>query len=373
MSITNVNTNNSKNLILDAISFTQTGHRLYLAMLTGQQLVDWSTIDHYDSAKSPNDPTQGYQRPPERSRITRIGTFLIQGAGNGLYPNALLLGSRVPLMFDDMTNRLQVSSPLRVIDGQHRLEGLRYAIEEKGHLASAHMQVPVVIMEVIERTEELDQFRIINGTAKSVRTDLVNAILTALAEQHGEETIANKDRWKVVVTRAVDDLDKVADSPWKDSLLMPDEVTKDFPDKIARATSAMTSIRPIYSWLDEFGFMAGKGFEEQAKLLSGVLVEYWRALEAVVPKAFADPEEYVIQKTPGLFSLHMILRDRLMPRIYQGRREWDQATFEDFLQVSPEITDPDFWHKSSSRAAAYGSMKGFRDLADLLNDSLDPD
>ena len=135
----------------------------------------------------------------------------------------------------------------------------------------------------------------------------------------------------------------------------------------------MTSIKPIYSWLDEFGFLAGKDFDEQGTFLSDVLVEYWRALEAVVPDAFDEPDDHVIQKTPGLFSLHMVLRDRLLPRIYQGRRHWDQETFEEFLEVSLEITDADFWHKSASRSAVYGSMKGFRDLANLLNDSLEPD
>jgi hypothetical protein len=35
--------------------------------------------------------------------------------------------------------------------------------------------------------------------------------------------------------------------------------------------------------------------------------------------------------------------------------------------IPPEkITDSSFWHKDSGRAAAYGSMKGFRDLAGLI-------
>jgi hypothetical protein len=154
---------------------------------------------------------------------------------------------------------------------------------------------------------------------------------------------------------------------------MPDQMAKEFPDKIARATSALTSMRPIYSWLAEFGFMTGKNFEEQADFLANIVSEYWRAIEAVNPDAFAVPDDYVIQKTPGLFALHFSLRDRLLPRIYLGRRQWNQETFQEFLQVSPEITDAEFWHKSANRASAYGSMKGFRELADLLNDSLDPD
>jgi len=366
----------AKTLVVDAISFMQSGHRLYLVKLTGQELIDCSVIDHFDSSKAPDDPDQGYQRPPERSRITRIGTFLINGVGNGLYPNALLLGSRTPLVFDEMTRRLELNCDLRIIDGQHRTEGLRYAIEEKGHIPSANLQVPVVIMEVSDRSEELDQFRIINGTAKSVRTDLVNSIITALAEHQGEDSVASKDRWKIIVTKVVDILDRTPGSPWEDMLLMPDMLGKDFPAKIARATSVMTSIRPIYNWLQEFGIFrdrAGTSFDEESAYMAGILIEYWRALKAVVPKAFSAPDDYVIQKTPGLFALHWVLRDRLLPRMYHGRRNWDQETFEEFLGVSPEIVDPDYWDKTKDRAAAYGSMKGFRELADFLINSLDPD
>ncbi len=276
----------------------------------------------------------------------------------------------------DLYQKSTSISDLRIIDGQHRTEGLRYAIEEKGHQPSASMQVPVVIMEVSDRAEELDQFRIINGTAKSVRTDLVNSILTALAEHQVEDSVAPKDRWKIIVTKVVDIMDRTAGSPWEDMLLMPDMVGRDFPDKIARATSVMTSIRPIYIWLEGLGIFndrAGTSFDEQSAYMASILVEYSRALKAVVPKAFADPDDYVIQKTPGLFALHLVLRDRLLPWIYHGRREWDQETFEEFLGVSPEITDAGFWDKTQNRAAAYGSMKGFSELADLLNHSLDPD
>jgi DGQHR domain-containing protein len=371
----NNNTLINNKMDINAIRFNQAGHRLFMAMLTARQLIDSCTLDHYDSTKAPDDPDQGYQRPPERSRITRIGTFLMNGSGNGLYPNALLLGARTPLMFNELTNRLQLAADqsLRVIDGQHRLEGLRYAIEEKGDTSVAEMQVPVVILEVVDRAEELDQFRIINGTAKSVRTDLVNAIITSLAERQGEEAILEKDRWKVVVTKAIHVLDNNPGSPWAGRLLMPDQTAKEFPDKIARATSVFTSMRPIYSWLAEFGFMTGKSFEEQADFLANIVSEYWRAIEAVTPDAFVVPDDYVIQKTPGLFALHFCLRDRLLPRIYLGRRQWNQETFQEFLQVSPEITDAEFWHKSANRASAYGSMKGFRELADLLNDSIEPD
>lgn len=359
---------------VDAIEITQAGHRLFVTALAGKQLIDSTCIDYYDSNVPPGDDRQGYQRPPERSRITRIGSYLIKGLGEGLYPNAILLASRGPLRYDPVSKRLELplNQSLRVVDGQHRREGLRYAIEEKQEETLAFLPIPVVIVEVRDRIEEMDQFRIINGTAKSVRTDLVNAILTAMAAEQGEDVIPEKDLWKVVVTKVVDALDRRDDSPWKALLLMPDEIgMRTAPGKITRATSAITSIRPIYDWLGQFGFLASKTPTESAELIADIIVAFWRAVRDVVPDAFSEPSDYVIQKTPGLFALHYLLKDRLLPDTFRGRREWDESTFEEFIADSPEITDPDFWHKDSNRAAAYGSMKGFRDLADLLIESIE--
>ena len=361
--------------VVDAIQISQSGHRIFVTALTAEQLIATTVVDPYKSSLKPGDTNQGYQRPPERSRITRIGTYLIKKQGDGLYPNAILLGSRKPLLFDTMSRRLELPSEpaLRVIDGQHRIEGLRYAITEKNETTLSFLPIPVVIVEIQDRTEEMNQFRIINGTAKSVRIDLVNSILTAIAEEQGADAIPEKDLWKVVVTKVVDTLNRHDDSPWKDILLMPDEVgVKASSGKITRATSAIASIKVIYDWLEQFGFLAGKGVDERAEYLADVLVAYWRAIRNVVPDAFSDPAEYVIQKTPGLFSLHYLLRDSLLRNIYKGRRSWDEPTFQEFIEDSPEISDANFWHKGTSRAAAYGSMKGFRELADLLISSITP-
>ena len=362
-------------MVVDAIQITQAGHRIFVTALTAEQLTSTTIVDPYNSSLRPGDPNQGYQRPPERSRITRIGTYLIKQNGHGLYPNAVLLGARAPLRFDPISSRLKLPDEpgLRVIDGQHRIEGLRYAIYEKDESNLAFLEIPVVIVEIQERTEEMEQFRIINGTAKSVRTDLVNSILTAIAEEQGPDAISEKDLWKVVVTKTVDALNRREGSPWKDVLLMPDEIgTASNTGKITRATSAITSIRIIYNWLEQFGFLQGKKLDEQADYLADLLVAYWRAIRNVVPNAFTEPTEYVIQKTPGLFSLHYLLRDSLLTNIYKGLRPWDEPTFQEFIKDSPEISDPNFWHKNSGRASAYGSMKGFRELADLLIESVAP-
>jgi DGQHR domain-containing protein len=301
--------------------------------------------------------------------------YLANNEGSALYPTALLFGARTPLRYDPVSRKLELplDHTLRLIDGQHRREGLRYVIEDRGHDIFKSMQVPVVILETRDKLEEMDQFKTINGTARSVRTDLVNAILTAIAEEQGIEAIPEKDQWKVVVMKIVSQLDARSDSPWHDLLLMPDEIAaRTAPGKITRATSMITSIRPLYEWLNKLNFLDGKTTQEAAGFATDILVAYWSAIRNLVPDAFEEPDQYVIQKTPGLFSLHWLLKERLLPDMWHGRRPWDEATFIEFLQESPEICDADFRDRASGQASAFGSMKGFRALAELLKDSVAP-
>lgn len=357
----------------------QNGHRIFVGIMNAKDLIAITTIDHYDSSLAPDDPNQGYQRPAERSRITKIGTHLIKnivrGEGNsgGIFPTAVILTSRTPLKYSN--GQLEIAKLLQTTDGQHRIEGLRYALVEKGETALENFPIAFVIIEISDRITEMNQFNIINGNAKSVRTDLVNSILTATAAKKGDDSIADTDRWKVVVTRVISKSDKESTSPWFDLIAMPDETSspKSKNGKIIRATSFMTSLRPVYNWLDQIGkFSNCNGTAEEADVLFSVVEPYWEALRQVNPAAFLNAQDHVLQKTPGLFSLHKLLQGYLLGVMYQARLDWTRDNFVRFLETSAEITDHDFWHKDSNRAAAYGSMKGFDDLYELLLESIRP-
>jgi DGQHR domain-containing protein len=361
-----------------AVMGTQNGTRIFTGIMGAKDLISVTTVDHFNSSIPIDDPKQGYQRPPERTRITKIGSHLIkaiaegQGNSGGLFPTAVVLAARSPLKYQN--GKLLITEKLQIIDGQHRRDGLQYAIENKGATDLADLPLPFVIIEVSDRLVEMNQFTIINGTAKSVRTDLVNSILTATVAKRGDAAIDERDRWKVVVTKVVERLDKDPASPWHNLILMPDETgsPKSTGGKIVRATSFMTSLRPVHAWLKEFGFLDRcADLNSEAGVVYDVVSAYWQALQKVVPDPFAGPDDHVIQKTPGLFSLHKLLA-HLLPVMFKGHQPWTKENFVKFLQDSPEITDAQFWHKDGDRAAAYGSMKGFEDLYELLRDSVQP-
>ncbi len=130
---------------------------------------------------------------------------------------------------------------------------------------------------------------------------------------------------RIVLGNVVDRLNKDSSSPWYGSIVLPGDTA--FNSKIIRATSIIPSLTPVYSWLKETIFdQECNNQKDEVEYVYNIVANYWNALKAVVPRAFDDPNEYVIQKTPGLFSLHKLLK-HLLHSIYIGRREFNVATF----------------------------------------------
>jgi hypothetical protein len=90
-----------------------------------------------------------------------------------------------------------------------------------------------------------------------------------------------------------------------------------------------------------------------------------------MPEAFKNPDRYVIQKTPGIFSLHSIF-----PLVFElARQRSKNVDVDSFIEVLRPMLDTDdgaeYWERDNDDGASqYGSMKGFRILANHLESSL---
>lgn len=367
-----------------ALRFKQRDHDLYLGHGTAADLERFTEIDRFDPALDLDDPAQGYQREPEQGRIRRLANYLItRDQGDGLLPTAVLLASRNPVNFVSTTNGfgsivVDDDNPLLVVDGQTRILGLDHAISERGEIDLRSFEVPFVLLDDVDRLMEMIQFKIVNGEAKSVRTDLVNMILTELAKEKGDASIKGSDRWKVVAARVVELLN-TSPGVWQDMIVMPNASAYSKAEvalrpelehrRLARATSFMTSVKPVYDWL-RGNYFSVTTLEDEAHELAEIVGAYWEAIAALLPTAFGDRNEYVIQKTPGIFALHMALAKPVLRDMYKAHRPFTETDFKVMLDPVPELNDPDFWHTRARRASSYGSMRGFAELADLLRVSL---
>lgn len=373
-------------LTVPAVRTEQDGTVIYLTFFRGGDLETFTEVDRYDPALPLDHPDQGYQRREEPPRVKKLGNWLRTTFNEGdgiLMPTGLLLNNRGGgIQFDEATGQLTIISShrLQVVDGQHRRAGLIYAIKEKGIEELRDFMVPVIIVEGMDRLNEMKQFALVNGTQKSVRTDLVNMILTRLSAAQGDAAIRESDQWKVVVTRVVEALN-AEPGPWRGLVAMPNEVSfgkaerltdpRREHQKIVRATSFMTSLKPLYDFFEATEWdVSGASTKERAERMHGIVRAFWGAVADLNAEAIRSPNNHVLQKTPGLFALHRLCK-RLLPIIIQARR--DPTSVADWiimLDPCTEIGDAGYWEKSGGTAAAYGSMKGFAELSDLLWESL---
>lgn len=375
-------------ITLPAIELHQDGSRLLVTKMRVGDLPKFTKVDPYTTTRSFDDPEQGYQRPAEEPRIKKFANWLrkeSEEAGRVRMPTAILLSARGTDIALSPNGTLQLKSinKLPLVDGQHRQRGFQYAIETKGMTQFADYEVPIVIMQDIDKIGEMQQFRIVNGEAKSVRTDLVNMILTQLASRDGEDSIRESDQWKVVVTHVVKRLNDDVNGPWYDQIVMPDQRAYSKAEqsenpklrhrRLARATSFMTALKPIESEVTK-SLSGKKTVEDRAQESFNVVDAFWRAVRSLNQECFDNADDYVMLKTPGIFALHRLCLF-VMHDIWKARRDWTEPEFRYVLEHCSELSDPEYWavgddETTGGHAAKYGSMKGFTELADLLYESL---
>jgi DGQHR domain-containing protein len=353
---------------LPAMRLEQAGTKLYVTHLTAGDLSKGSIqVD----AWSPTNTT-GYQRMPIKARFRKIARYAMgKEGGRPILPQAIVLNVREVgvLEFEDSgtgLGRLRIphGTTLWEVDGQHRIGGLRYAVEQNPDFKD--YTVPVVITEGLSRLEEAVLFFVINTTQKRVPTDLAQRIIE---QEMGDEVlklklVAEGKDWIPLGTKIVDVLLQTPGHPWYGRIGVPGTRLAGVQIK---QVSFVTSLKPIlvnsiYSQLEP---------EEIAQLL----IRYWQAWEEVCPEAFQAPDEYVIQKTVGVFPLHMIAAQVFdMVRSEKGRitkdgiveviRALDRSLGEKYESGSA------FWHAKVGEAGKYAGAKGFRIIAEILREHL---
>lgn len=218
-------------------------------------------------------------------------------------------------------------------------------------------------MSKFKSAEEANQFYILNNTQKKVSTDLAQRLISKLAKENPDEYKKLEDEnrlWEVRALAVVDLLNERPDSPWYRMVRLPN--SDKMASNIINQTSFVKSLKPLFK--DGF-FSSIKKVNESYEILKN----YWIAVKRVFPDAFVSPKEYVIQKTPGLFSLHELAHKILVKKGENCQKELDFLLILKEVFSSPSYNG-DFWRSDGEGAALYGSMKGFRILANKFIDKL---
>ena len=158
----------STNIVIESVVQSKMRGRVtYQGSVSSQVAVNFSY------SKLFNDPSgKGYQRPINKKRCTDFADYLSQGE-DSLYTPILLnaAGNWEFHAYDRQRpnyGRLICRKKATLMDGQHRLGGIKEYIEE----TDSTLSVPFLAFHYLDEDEEIKLFDVINTKAKGIGTSL---------------------------------------------------------------------------------------------------------------------------------------------------------------------------------------------------------
>lgn len=354
---------------IPVIRTVQAGETLYIGRMTAADLLEVGVITEWDPDLGWDLDRQGYQRSPLAKHYRRIGGFLIM-EGDPLLPTSALLSAREGeqgvLLFEPFASnsdfgylRLREGRRLYIVDYQHRWRGLEYAINEKGAVNLRGFQIPVVIMANARIYEEIRQFYLINSKQRRIDTDLALALMQTMATSTDEPELINLagpgKRYRIRATRLTFRLAATSTGCWVDRIQEPNMPPN--PEQVASPKSFADSLRPILSNRCPLHSLSDN------ELLQFIM-NYWEGITILMPRAFAEPRNYAIQKTPGLFSMHRVAAQKVL-LICQSQSDYSPQNVAAILAPATSYMNEQFW-ATGGLITAYSSAGGHKALADRI-------
>lgn len=266
---------------------------------------------------------EGYQRPPAESRLKpgkgSVVKYLLEESG--VFPTSVLLNIRDDSIKFEAEQRISDNIEfgkinfkddvtLWIIDGQHRIEALKRASSERREFEQ--YPLPVSIMNLSNKFDELVHFYIVNTRQKKISTAIAYRHMQRMYEQ---VKIKGTYQWlesvilgpiqerQALASMVVDYLDAEESSPFAGKIrFIGDEREK------WHLVDDDVLIRYITNLLKEEIFST-----MQIDELATLLTEYWSAIRELYPKAFKSEEKdrYTLLKHTGIASFTY-----LFPTIY---------------------------------------------------------
>lgn len=155
------------------------------------------SVETLDPSSS-GDP-EGFQRLLSEVRARKLADYILRGQQrqDAFLPTSVFLATDKPLSFDAAANEITFSpnevGPFSVVDGQHRLEGLKMAAMKDDRVLE--FALPVNIAGSLRKLDQMCHFLIVNTTQKSVDAAVEQRILSRLSELADVEDIPSLPKW----------------------------------------------------------------------------------------------------------------------------------------------------------------------------------
>ncbi|OJW39923.1 MAG: hypothetical protein BGO56_03405 [Sphingobacteriales bacterium 48-107] len=235
----------------------------------------------------PDDQTdKGYQRLLNKARAKKLADYIVTGqeTKDAFLPTSVFLATDKDIDFNPLNNTIEINidkvGPFSVVDGQHRIEGLKMAADKDKRVLD--FEIPVNIATNLSKIAQMCHFLIVNTTQKSVEKGVEQRIYARLTNALEIEDIPNLPRWisnsvqkgeDEKALQYVDFLNKNNDGPWYNRIEMANDDNKNatvnqksFVKSIKRYVLVANNPLTIYS------------SDKQHKIFSN----YWKAITNIL-------------------------------------------------------------------------------------------
>ena len=155
---------------------------------------DFYTVDKLESSTQ-----DGFQRILNDARANRLAKHLVEANPKEYahLPTTVFLATDKSVSYDCYNKVLEfdpaIVCPFSVVDGQHRIEGLRRAISREPDLRN--FQLPVTIAADLDHTHQMYHFYIVNTTQVPVDPSLRQQITRRFTDMRGFEDLPYMPFW----------------------------------------------------------------------------------------------------------------------------------------------------------------------------------
>ena len=305
------------------ISFRQDESVFYLFKASAKDLLNISIVTHYNS-----DESDGYQRPPDRGHVRKIAAYL-KNHMPAILPTAILAAISPVQVETTASGELLIHNQIRIVDGQHRILGLRELETGYNEVGNARYQklletyeFPIILMaedhmgDAAYSQMEVEAFININSKGKRVRTDLAESLQAEMYQKNvrnsSEDVLLDTNTELNVCNNIVRSLAKNPGSFWCNRVILGDEIDRRKPISISAFSKA---IRPTVSLrlnnLQQDGRISTAALQEEETLILGHIDRAWHAVCRKWPKCFSQDgsgynESYNICKGIGVFPIYAL-------------------------------------------------------------------
>jgi DNA sulfur modification protein DndB len=290
------------------------------------------------------DSGRGYQRPFNERHSQDFRRYIKEADSSTIPLTLNLRGTKQDQwQVTDMADgrvRLEIAAGaekiMAQVDCQHRL----------GHLGDLPVSLPFMCFIGLSEREEMEIFSIINGKAKGLSTSLLDyhdaQLSDALAEERPELFIALQ-------------LNSLEDSPWHKKLNLGGKTTS--------GLKRIVSLRMMQQALYEFLKATKLSSKEPIGTIVQIVLDFWRAMVAVLPDQWADPRRHMLTKGVGVYALMRIAADIVL-ECREAGRACDKRAFTTALGDFVELID---W-STSGPLKGFGGQGGVKQAVEYIRD-----